>query len=382
MNTVPQTMPKIHEADDVTMDLGLLPRVRPIPSQESNGVKIAVIVPAHNEEKGIAATLRKLLAQTRTPDFITVIAHNCEDHTAAIARTFPGVDVVELNIDSKERKTAPLNWGMDRYLTILGERDLIMAMDADTRIDPNLIERAEAHFAAAPQLGSVSAHHMVADPRGLLQRLQQMEMERGRRSATRRGGRRTCMSGMCSVFRVTALLQIHHKFGRVYEPWNSTEDWGLTFAMKDAGWLDRRAPDMIAEYTPVSSWKALFRQRERWGRGYWETLRFFKLRRFTIWPWLLQMWWFVSTACFFMFAALEVSQHHMPHLTTWLDVVTCAMVFSAVVTVRKAGIKSMLIALLMFPEMFYTWVINFATIWGISKDLLRREMQWDDVRER
>ena len=181
-----------------------------------------------------------MLAQTRTPDFITVVAHNCKDDTAAIARSFPGVEVVELDLDNGERKTAPLNWGMDRFLTILDERDLIMTMDADTRLSTDLIARAEAHFAAVPRLGAVAAHHLVHSPRGMVQRLQQMEMERGRRSATRRGGRRTCMSGMASMFRVTALLQIHHKFGRIYEPWNSTEDWGLTYAMKDAGWLDRR----------------------------------------------------------------------------------------------------------------------------------------------
>jgi poly-beta-1,6-N-acetyl-D-glucosamine synthase len=345
-------------------------------------VRIAALIPAHNEAKGIAATLRAMQAQTRRPDLITVIAHNCTDATAAIARSFPGVDVVELNLDNGERKTAPLNWGMDRLLTILDERDLILAMDADTRLSPDLVARAEDHFAAVPQLGAVAAHHLVHDPRGPLQRLQQMEMERGRRSATRRGGRRTCMSGMASMFRVSALLAIHHKFGRIYEPWNSTEDWGLTFAMKDAGWLDRRPPDLLLTYTPVTTWKALFDQRERWGRGYWETLRYFRFRRFTAWPWLLQMWWFVSTVCFFLFLGLEGAQHQAPRVTTWLAVVTAVMAVTAMVTVRRAGVKAMLIAALIFPEMAYTWVINFATIWGIGKNLLHKEMQWADVRER
>jgi cellulose synthase/poly-beta-1,6-N-acetylglucosamine synthase-like glycosyltransferase len=190
------------------------------------------------------------------------------------------------------------------------------------------------------------------------------------------------MSGMASMFRVTALLQIHHKFGRIYEPWNSTEDWGLTFAMKDAGWFDRRPPDLLLTYTPVTTWSALFQQRERWGRGYWETLRYFRFHRFTAWPWLLQMWWFISTACFFVFLGLEGAQHHAPRATTWLAVVTSVMIFTAMVTVRKAGFKAVLIAVLVLPEMTYTWVINFATIWGIGKNLLRKEMQWADVRER
>jgi poly-beta-1,6-N-acetyl-D-glucosamine synthase len=363
-------------------DFGLLPRIRPARYRQPGQARIAVLIPAHNEARGIAATLRTVLAQTRTPDFITVVAHNCKDGTAAVARSFPGVEVIELDLDNGERKTAPLNWGMDRLLAVLDERDLILTMDADTRLSRELIARAENHFLAVPKLGAVAAHHLVHKPRGLLQRLQQMEMERGRRSATRRGGRRTCMSGMASMFRVTALLQIHHKFGRIYEPWNSTEDWGLTFAMKDAGWLDRRPPDLLLTYTPVTTWSALFQQRERWGRGYWETLRYFRFRRFTAWPWLLQMWWFISTACFFVFLGLEGAQHHAPRATTWLAVVTSVMIFTAMMTVRKAGFKAVLIAVLVLPEMTYTWVINFATIWGIAKNLLRKEMQWADVRER
>jgi poly-beta-1,6-N-acetyl-D-glucosamine synthase len=382
---VPPAVPPVPGAGeghwaDTTMELGLLPSVRCRPAHA--GPKIAVLIPAHNEAKGIARTLRSLLAQTRLPDFITVIAHNCTDDTAAIARTFPGVEVVELNRNNGERKTAPLNWGMDRYLAILDERDLIFAMDADTKLDPELVANAERHFAAVPQLGAVSGHHLVDSPKGVLQHLQAMEMERGRRSADKRGGRRTCMSGMASMFRVTALLQIHRKYGRIYEPWNSTEDWGLTYAMKEAGWLDRKPADMVLTYTPVTTWKALFKQRERWGRGYWETLRFFRFRRFTAWPWLLQMWWFFSTACFFLFLGLETAQHHAPRATPWLVVVTVLMTYTAVVTARRAGPKAMLLALLMLPELAYTWVINFATIWGIGKNLLHKEMQWADVRER
>ena len=94
------------------------------------------------------------------------------------------------------------------------------------------------------------------------------------------------------------------------------------------------------------------------------------------------MWWFFSTACFFVFLGLEGAQHSAPRVTTWLAVVTSVMVFTAAVTVRKAGAKAMLIATLILPEMIYTWVINFATIWGIAKNLLRKEMQWADVRER
>jgi cellulose synthase/poly-beta-1,6-N-acetylglucosamine synthase-like glycosyltransferase len=78
----------------VLADLGLMPRIRPSRYRQPGQPRVAVLIPAHNEAKGIARTLRSLLAQTRVPDFITVVAHNCTDDTAAIARTFPGVEAL------------------------------------------------------------------------------------------------------------------------------------------------------------------------------------------------------------------------------------------------------------------------------------------------
>ena len=47
---------------------------------------VAVLVPAWNEEKSIAATIDGLHSQTRPPDLIVVVANNCTDDTAAAAR--------------------------------------------------------------------------------------------------------------------------------------------------------------------------------------------------------------------------------------------------------------------------------------------------------
>ena len=54
-----------------------LPALRP---------QVAVLVPAHDEAVGIGATLRSLLAQLAPGDRLLVVADNCSDDTAAIAR--------------------------------------------------------------------------------------------------------------------------------------------------------------------------------------------------------------------------------------------------------------------------------------------------------
>lgn len=56
--------------------------------------RVDVLVPAHNEAAGIRATLNTLLPQLTAPDRLVVVADNCDDETAAIARTF-GVTVLE-----------------------------------------------------------------------------------------------------------------------------------------------------------------------------------------------------------------------------------------------------------------------------------------------
>ena len=58
------------------------------------------------------------------------------------------------------------------------------------------------------ELGAVSAHHLVHRPRSLLTRLQQLEMERGRRTTAGHYGRHTCMSGMASMFRAGGLREV------------------------------------------------------------------------------------------------------------------------------------------------------------------------------
>ena len=54
---------------------------------------IAILIPAHNESAGITQTIAAILATSPTAQ-ITVVADNCDDDTAALARE-AGVKVAE-----------------------------------------------------------------------------------------------------------------------------------------------------------------------------------------------------------------------------------------------------------------------------------------------
>ena len=49
-------------------------------------LRLTVLVPAHDEAQTIGATLESLWGQTRPPDKVVVVADNCTDDTADLAR--------------------------------------------------------------------------------------------------------------------------------------------------------------------------------------------------------------------------------------------------------------------------------------------------------
>ncbi|MFH0905096.1 MAG: glycosyltransferase family A protein, partial [bacterium] len=57
---------------------------------------VSVLIVAHNEARYIRRCLQSVLAQTRHPDEIIVVAHNCSDDTATLAAEFDGVQIIEL----------------------------------------------------------------------------------------------------------------------------------------------------------------------------------------------------------------------------------------------------------------------------------------------
>ena len=49
---------------------------------------ILALLPAHNEQSTIAAAIRSLQEQTAPPERIVVVADNCTDSTADVARSY------------------------------------------------------------------------------------------------------------------------------------------------------------------------------------------------------------------------------------------------------------------------------------------------------
>ncbi|MBE9174591.1 glycosyltransferase family 2 protein [Synechocystis salina LEGE 06155] len=98
-------------------------------SRTPEGFGVAVLVPAHNEASVIAETLQSIQPQLAPQDILIVVADNCTDATAAIARK-EGATVIERIDQEKRGKGYALDFGV-QYLAQHQQPDIVILMDAD-----------------------------------------------------------------------------------------------------------------------------------------------------------------------------------------------------------------------------------------------------------
>lgn len=314
-----------------------------------------------------------------------MVVNNSTDDTAKISRQL-GVWVWDVGHISG-RKAGALNLALDRYLPLLDDEDLLLSMDADTVLTETLIENAISYFAANRRLGALSSNHLVMRHRNLLELLQAMEYERDRVMIGRHKGRGGCMTGMAAMFRVAALRDIKNIYGTVYDPTNWTEDWKLTIALRHTRWRTIRPQDCLVSTVPVSRIRGLIHQRERWARGYLQTLMQFGWTRKTAVSWLKQIGLAFSIAVRVLFLTVLglLIAFRAPLFAWWM--LPIAIVFSAdaVWSVRRTGKVGMLVASVLFIEIGYAWLLTAAIARGYIKQLIdyRGDVHntWMKVRE-
>lgn len=113
-------------------------RRRPATTESAGRRRVAVLVPAHNERNGIAATLRSIQSQLRPDDRLLVVADNCTDDTAIVARE-SGATVWERSDEYRRGKGFALAFGLDHLLA--DPPEVVLFFDADCRLLPDTVER-------------------------------------------------------------------------------------------------------------------------------------------------------------------------------------------------------------------------------------------------
>jgi glycosyltransferase involved in cell wall biosynthesis len=113
--------------------------------------RLSVVVPAHNEE-AVVGRLLAALGDRRDTDEVIVVCDGCTDRTAAVARSFPGVVVIE---QPRSGKPAALNSG-DRVATVYPR----FYVDADISVTASALREVASKMVGGVEAG---APRMVVD---------------------------------------------------------------------------------------------------------------------------------------------------------------------------------------------------------------------------
>jgi cellulose synthase/poly-beta-1,6-N-acetylglucosamine synthase-like glycosyltransferase len=139
---------------------GLAPRKSGVAKQLSNlhPFRMAIVAPAHNEAAGIERSVRSLLACEPVEGgySVVVVADNCTDDTAALARK-AGARVLVRQDDERRGKGYALDFAFD---VLLAEGvDAVIIVDADTIVEPHFVTEFERLFRAGAE--AVQCRYLV-----------------------------------------------------------------------------------------------------------------------------------------------------------------------------------------------------------------------------
>lgn len=124
--------------------------------------RTAVLVPAHNEGAGLLPTLRDVQAQLGPADRVLVVADNCTDDTAEVARA-AGAEVVVRHDPKRRGKGYALEFGVQH---LAGDPpDVVVILDADCRLG----DRALGHLSenAMTSRRPIQSLYLMLRPEGV-----------------------------------------------------------------------------------------------------------------------------------------------------------------------------------------------------------------------
>jgi len=232
----------------------------PAPAQ---GKRFVVLVPSHNEAEVIERTVQSLRGIEYPADQfrIQVIADNCKDDTAALARG-AGAAVWERHDLSARGKGYALKFAYEKVLAE-GWADAVVVVDADTEVSRNLLSAFAARLHQGA--GAVQAFYGVLNPQASWRtRLVTIALAifhrlRGRARARLGVSNKLNGNGMC--FTVPTLRRVPH------EAFSIAEDLEYGIALGRAGIAVAYADEAEVRAEMVSTAKASESQRQRWEGG-------------------------------------------------------------------------------------------------------------------
>lgn len=234
---------------------------------------VSVLVPAYNEEKTIAETLRHIFAIDYPIQEVIVINDCSKDNTLKIvkslAETYEKLKII--NNKQNKGKAGGLNEGLR-----IAKGELIVVVDADSYPSSDSLRKMTGFFNNV-RVGAVTCPVTARNTNKFMEKLQGIEykMIALTRKLLDYVDSIYVTPGPLAVYRKTALIGIGG-----FDEKNMTEDIEVTWHLTHSGWLRRMCLATSVSSTVPNKFKAWFRQRRRWNVGGLQCISKYKLSLF------------------------------------------------------------------------------------------------------
>ncbi|MGE0443308.1 MAG: glycosyltransferase family 2 protein [Gemmatimonadales bacterium] len=364
----------------------------------ANWPDVAVLVPAHNEEKVIAGMLDALLSADYPADrlFIVPVNDRSTDGTRAIlddyAARFPGRVRPHHREGGRPGKAAAL---AEVFPTVAGEIHLVF--DADYLPGPGLIKQLVAPF-FDPEVGAVMGRVVPLNlNRSLLTRLLDLERSGGYQvdqQARMNLGLVPQYGGTVGGVRRSALESV----GGWRED-TLAEDTDVTYRLVLAGWeVVYQNRSECYEEVP-ENWPTRIRQIKRWARGHNQALAAYASRMarkpdhlralvavdgllllgvFAVGP-LLLIGWFLATALYYVGFPIEYGILPVLSIATYSTLGNFAAFFEVATAARLDGSRNRirLLPFLLFGFLVSLTSVSTATVTQLFQWLRGEDHHWE-----
>lgn len=221
---------------------------------------VSIIVPAFNEEKVIAQTVRSLLSSDYPSYEIIVVDDGSSDNTSeVIAAQFAGENRVRLFTLPNGGKAVALNFGLTH-----SKGDVIIGLDADTIFAADTISELARKF-TDETVGAVAGNAKVGNRLNMITRWQALEYITSQNLDRRAFASLNCITvvpGAVGAWRRAALEKVGG-----FESNTLAEDQDLTLRIRKIGYRIEFAERAVAWTEAPDTFRGLSKQRFRWSFG-------------------------------------------------------------------------------------------------------------------
>ncbi|PVX23103.1 MAG: glycosyl transferase [Candidatus Bathyarchaeum sp.] len=344
---------------------------------------VTLVVPAHNEEKGIERCIEAILEIDYPKKEIIVVDDGSTDKTYQLASNYRSKGVKVIRRENSGGKSGALNTGI-----LIAKGEIIITCDADSMIGRSALRMIIRRF-QDPTVTAVAGNVKVLNRTNLVTKCQALEYivnENIYRRVFDIFGVVPVVPGPLATFRRSSLKEIGF-----YDHDTLTEDFDITIKLLKTKRVVQALSDAVVYTEAPVTWKDFIKQRTRWNRGTFQTVlkhrnvfsssSFGYLRNLTFQYIILSMVFvpFASVASLVIIAFAALTGYALQVLFVMAGFMLIQTTYSFL-AVQMDDEDLKLIVLSPLFVVGYKELRNFIKLKSLFDILSRREMKWGTLK--